>query len=358
MNLALRRRLKANGELPSAAAKVFLPEVSKLSNLPGGADGRGSPPRPACPPGVVCRIAADNERRAALSLVLGSDGRPASETQVGDFIHFAASRNIRLEDLWLAESNGRLLWAVLPVMSPGRTLLMLAPTGGLRPSLRPAAAALIETICQMFAARGVHLAQVLLDPEEDGLRSLFTECGLSDVAELIYLQSGIPRGAAAPPTPNGLSVRNHSPAAEADFKRAILASYRQSLDCPALNGLRDIDDVIAGHRATGDFDPRLWWLVEGEAGSAVLLLSRMPRSDNIELVYLGVSPELRGRGVGRWLMKLALSAAAAERRRLTLAVDSANLPALKLYYAHGLQKLATKVAMIRDLRRLEPAGRQ
>jgi len=338
-------------ELPSAAATVFWRVVSKVSNVPGGADGRSGAARPACPSGVVCRAASDAERRTALALVLGSDGRPAGETQVGDFIHFAASRNIRLEDLWLAESNGRLLWAVLPVISPGRTLLLLAPAGSPRPGVRPAAAALIENVCRIFADRGIHLAQVLIDPEDEVLRSLFVECGLSDVAELIYLQSGIPRGGAAPPPPAGLKVRNHSASAEADFKRAILASYRQSLDCPALNGLRDIDDVIAGHRATGEFDPRLWWLVESEAGSAVLLLSRMPRSDNIELVYLGVSPELRGRGVGRWLMKLALSAAAADRRRLTLAVDSANQPALKLYYANGLQKLATKVAMIRDLRR-------
>ena len=29
------------------------------------------------------------------------------------------------------------------------------------------------------------------------------------------------------------------------FAAAILASYRQTLDCPGLLGLRDIDDIIA-----------------------------------------------------------------------------------------------------------------
>jgi ribosomal protein S18 acetylase RimI-like enzyme len=36
--------------------------------------------------------------------------------------------------------------------------------------------------------------------------------------------------------------------------------------------------------------------------------------------------------------------------RLTLAVDSRNVPALKLYYRHGMQQMGTKTAMLRDLR--------
>ena len=35
--------------------------------------------------------------------------------------------------------------------------------------------------------------------------------------------------------------------------------------------------------------------------------------------------------------------------RLSLAVDSNNAPALKLYYRHGLQRVASKLAMMRVL---------
>jgi ribosomal protein S18 acetylase RimI-like enzyme len=38
------------------------------------------------------------------------------------------------------------------------------------------------------------------------------------------------------------------------------------------------------------------------------------------------------------------------RRSLTLAVDSKNEPALRLYFRHGMQRIAARVAMIRDLR--------
>ena len=36
--------------------------------------------------------------------------------------------------------------------------------------------------------------------------------------------------------------------------------------------------------------------------------------------------------------------------RLSLAVDANNAPALRLYYRHGLQRVGSKIAMMRDLR--------
>jgi hypothetical protein len=116
--------------------------------------------------------------------------------------------------------------------------------------------------------------------------------------------------------------------------------------------MRDMEDVIVGHKATGEFDPSLWQILcEGDEPRGVLLLSRMPSSDVMELVYLGLSPQGRGRGWSDLLMRQAMYHVASERRRrLTLAVDSINTPALKLYYRHGMQRIASKIAMIRDLR--------
>ena len=41
----------------------------------------------------------------------------------------------------------------------------------------------------------------------------------------------------------------------------IEATYRDSLDCPALAGLRHIEDVMAGHKAAGLFSPHRWLLL-------------------------------------------------------------------------------------------------
>ena len=68
--------------------------------------------------------------------------------------------------------------------------------------------------------------------------------------------------------------------------------------------------------------------MSGRSAARVLLLSRIPHSDAMELVYLGLSPEARGKGWGDLMMREAMHRVAADgRKKLTLAVDSINAPA-------------------------------
>ena len=54
-----------------------------------------------------------------------------------------------------------------------------------------------------------------------------------------------------------MRLETYQPENHALFAAAIQESYRDTLDCPALSGLRDIEDVIAGHQSVGTFDPAL-----------------------------------------------------------------------------------------------------
>src|SRR6476620_7415439 len=87
--------------------------------------GPGGVPAPA----AVFRPAGPREVAGALRLVLGSPAQPADETQVYDFMQFAARRGINVACTWLAERDGAVMWAVLPIVSPGRTMLILGPGG-------------------------------------------------------------------------------------------------------------------------------------------------------------------------------------------------------------------------------------
>ena len=316
--------------------------------------------------GVVCRPAEREEISIGLRVVLGAHGHPADDAQVVDFMQFALRRGISLADLWLAERTGdrALLWAVLPVVSPGRTMLLISPSD--LPHRRSAdlvgvAGTLIERACTHFAARGVQLAQVLLDPADVISHRLYESRGFSRVAELVYLQASPRRKIAPPALPPGFGWLEYSPQAHPVFVSAIAETYRHSLDCPSLNGLRDMEDVLAGHKASGEFEAGLWLLLcehvpgsNGDGASTkahgVLLLSKMQPGDAMELVYLGLTPAARGKGLGDLLVKQALATVAARgASRLSLAVDSTNGPALKLYYRHGLQRVASKLAMMRLL---------
>ena len=312
-----------------------------------------------------------------LRLILGSAGQAADDAHVADFVHFAARRGIDLAGAWLAEAGGALAWAVLPIVSPGRTMLLLGPGGAPADSpSREAAGALVDAVCDHHGRRRVQLAQVLLDPSDAASQRLHEGRGFCRVAQLIYLQLAPRRKASPPPLPPGLRWVPYAPQTHALFARAVTRTYHQSLDCPQLNGLRDIEDVLAGHKASGEFDPRLWMMLS-ERGAAppdasgapaghpvgepagepvgVLLLAPMQPGDAVELVYLGLTPRGRGRGLGDVLMRQALALAASRgASRLSLAVDSGNTPALKLYYRHGMQRCGSKLAMMRRLDASDP----
>lgn len=359
---------------------LFWRGVWRLSNLRKSDDGAGKHrpaiaggPRPpelspyAQPPAVVdrrllgmerrdqtiCRPAHRSEIDSALRMILGTAGRLADDSQLADFLSYALHRGIDVNDIRVAESHGRIVWATLPVVSPGRTMLLLAPQTASDPVTAAAAIELIELVIQIYRRSGVYLAQVLFDPASTELAHVFATAGFEKLAELVYLHRKLGRGAISKPPvmPLGFAWETYSPAAHGRFAQTILKTYEQSLDCPALNGMRDIQDVMLGHKAAGDFDPG-WWFLLTEAGEprGVLLLSRAQHADSAELVYLGLTPEARGRGLAPLVLQQATSfTTQAGCGLLSLAVDAGNARALKLYYRIGMQQVTSRIAMVRSL---------
>ena len=308
--------------------------------------------RTASPVPIECRTVRAGEAENALRLLLAGTDSRASDEQLQGFLAVAKQRGLDLNTLWIAAQRNCPLWAFLPVVSPGRTMLLLSP-----PRLPPsppgeAMASLLNTICAAYRVQGVDLAQMLLDPDETSLLHFYAQLGFVELAQLIYLQRPVRRFSALAPMDRNLQVVTYSSQTHRLFVQAISASYEDSLDCPALNGLRSMEDVLAGHQASGEFDPALWFLLmENDRPCGVLLLSRTVTSAALELVYLGLAREARGRGFGDVLMNLALlSVSRQNRSELTLAVDSRNAPALKLYHRHGLKRIGSRAALIRDLR--------
>ena len=325
-----------------------------LSTLLGSRDNRGGarPHRPVC-----LRAAAPAEVETAVKLVLAGPNGQISQGHLRDFLAFINSRQSAMENLWIAEQDGKILQSLLGVNNPGRTILLLSPP---QPEAGPSEhllKSLVDSLCRTAAAQGVHLAQALLDPQDAVTQRAFYGSGFRLMAELIYLQTEIRSALPGPQLHAGDQWVNYSPSTHELFRRAIQATYQDSLDCPALNGMRDIEDVIEGHKVAGEFDPGLWFvLVRGDNPIGVLLLAISRRHDQMELVYLGLAPEARGKQIGALLMRQALTLAFQHKRaRLTLAVDARNVPAIKLYYRHGLARLTTKHALMFDLRTLVAA---
>jgi ribosomal protein S18 acetylase RimI-like enzyme len=299
---------------------------------------------------VTYRAIRRDEINDSLKLILATGATLAGDAQVVDFLRYAVERGIDLNDMWVACRGDRPVWTTLPVLSPGRTMLLLMPDNvlGAPPEAPPA---LVSQVCEHFQSRGIRLAQAILEPEAPIIAALCQSAGFSRLAELTYLQIDIRRSPIT--VASDIQWQTYTSQTHDDFAQTVMETYEQSLDCPSLTGMRDIEDILAGHKSSGEFHPDLWLLARDKVGKtlAVLLMAVLPGGDSMELVYLGVCPTARGRGAGKALFRQAMTLAQSHKLpRMTLAVDSHNTPALKLYFGQGMRRICTKTALLRDLR--------
>jgi GNAT superfamily N-acetyltransferase len=327
--------------------------MAHLSNLLGFSDGsRRDRNKPL--PQTQIRPAHRQEIEPALRLILTGRGAPTGDEHLMEFIAFAINRNIDLANTWVALADGQVVWAALPVYSPGKTMLLLVPGTRPVPATTDVIRRLLDEVCVQGRSQGVELAQILVSQIDPAMGQALALGDFSRIGELVYLQRAL---RSSPPDfvlPAGVRVVGYNASTHGLFADTLARTYGQSLDCPMLNGMRQVEDIIAGHKGAGVFDPS-WWklLCDDGHGVGLVLLCGVPETTTMELVYLGLAPEARGRGLGDVMMRLAMrTAVEAQRDQLTLAVDSGNSPALGLYHRHGLRRVGTRIAMLRDLRRI------
>ncbi|XAL97991.1 GNAT family N-acetyltransferase [Phycisphaeraceae bacterium D3-23] len=321
--------------------------MASLTDLP-------SPARPGDDGLFLGRVPRER-RRAALAQLL--TGRPREDdSAVAHFEQFARDQGLNTDGVWVACSGGpggRILAAALVVPNAGATA-MLFPGSAAGWHDHAIAQRLIERACAAAENPGVCVVQALLDPGQVLEGRVLEQAGLTKLAKLVYMQCATdPKDhrIGLPMSLGRVAVKAYRGDEEhmARFCRAVEASYEDTLDCPGLLGLRPIEQVVAGHRATGRFTPALWqaFYDAEDRPVAVLLLAEVAQGGSHEVVYLGVAKPFRGRGVGSQLMAYALSTTTrCGGSRLFLAVDDRNEPAVRLYHGLGFRATARKIAYV------------
>lgn len=234
---------------------------------------------------------------------------------------------------------------------PGGTAWLVGPRLAPRnPSADEIARKLLQAANELLRQHQVRLGQVLLENDQQLESDWYRESGYETVISLDLLVRSVesPETVARARSPAGLKWVEYSQRSHAQFLRALEVSYLFSQDCPELSGLRDLEDILAGHRAGGAFDPGLWQLLRFAGEDAgCLLLREQPEAKELEIVYLGLAPHFRGKGLGRFATEHALQQA---RRlgypRVTLAVDAKNAAAQRLYAQMGFVCFSRKRVQI------------
>jgi ribosomal protein S18 acetylase RimI-like enzyme len=210
------------------------------------------------------------------------------------------------------------------------------------------ASRLMAAGCQRLSEAGVVAANAILanvTPEDD---LVLRTAGFQPLATLLYLaceDSVFPKE-----RPGGrLAFEPWRPGEERRLAQLVQATYEGSLDCPDAEETRPPEEVLAGYRAIGVFSPDHWLFARFEGHDVgCLLLADHPTFGNMEVVYLGLVPSSRGRGLGREICHHAQwLARRAGRRRLVAAVDSANLPAVRMYTSTGFSVWDQRAAYLK-----------
>ena len=218
------------------------------------------------------------------------------------------------------------------------------------PEVGEVPAALLRSAAAFIDGHGIPLAQMVVGerdgysdeqnqrsgfPRFAGLQYLFAEVSpLSAPNELSDDPVVLPREVEQRGTLQFVSRAGDEPQRLGEL---LEQTYIGTLDCPGLDGIRPMSDVLEGYRRQGRHAPEDWYFVQQNGRDVgVLLLTEHPGFGNWELVYMGVIPAARGRKHGDAIIRFALDVAARRgAERLVLAVDEANAPALRAYERAG-----------------------
>ncbi|WP_435008780.1 GNAT family N-acetyltransferase [Tundrisphaera lichenicola] len=280
-------------------------------------------------------------RREALEVLYRRVPATLRPRLILDALAEAEAGRIDLSGLWVARRRGRIVGTLLTQSLAGRAAAIWSPEVGPSWGRAALAASLIRNALNDLREKGYRIAQALVDASAPRTAaSDLIRGGLPRVTALTYMHRETTRPIARSLEVNrpAFDWRPFGEETEAEFREVLQTTYLGSLDMPELEGIRSLDDVMASHRAAGRFDPTRWRVgtLPGEPEArAVLLLSEVPDRPAWEVAYLGLSPQARGRGLGRSALAYALDQARPHVPRLELAVDDRNRPARRLYDAAG-----------------------
>lgn len=313
----------------------------------------GPDPGPSAADRSIIQV-ADHRLEEALERLMTPPGTK-NPLRARRFLDYARETGLPLEHLWSSEDGEkRIMETVLAVPNPGRTAMMFTTRPG-SPEQAASVGILIDHACGRLSEHGLHLVQSLPEPKDLLDCKAFLAGGFLELAVLNYMQRPMPRPGKTPRPlwPEDVRLEAYDDSRRADLLNILNASYEQTLDCPGLTGLRETEDILLGHLSTGVFDPALWTLMYvADQPQGALLLNPAPMQKTVELVYMGLALPVRGRGLGRNLLRHGLCLLASrDEKTFTVAADEKNAPALALYHGEGFHGIARRVALIRSIRR-------
>lgn len=304
---------------------------------------------------------------SALELLYAGLPEIERQAQIARISQEIACGHLAAQDVLLAEVDGVAVGAMLVVIGECGTGLVFAPVlalANLKPSECSARRrginatavedALLTAATRRLDATKAWIGQVLLEQNQSREQAAVLRHGFSHLTDIRFYERSIdkrPHGRGQPSAtlPALTSVRFRRGANHLRFANVIDQSYRDSLDCPELNGRRSGSESLKQHALVGNFRSDMWRLYrQGREDVGVLLIVERADQPVWEIVYLGVVPSARRHGVAKRMLDDAVaSAEAVGVKQILVAVDVRNKPARHLYESTGFVPTDTRRAFVR-----------
>jgi ribosomal protein S18 acetylase RimI-like enzyme len=284
--------------------------------------------------------ARPEERAAAFGLVFQRvEEEDERELRIANALNLVSRGELDPAGVIVARDERDMLGAMVCQLVPGASGLAWPPLTRAGPWRTEVEDALVQYVSTSLSQRGAKLIQTLLAPADAPLAAPLERNGFEHITSLWYLRCHLNGEGPLPQPPRRLTCLPYHGDDRALFHQTLLRTYEQTQDCPEVNGVRSLDEILVGHQAQGIYDPDRWWMALRQGRPAgVLILTELPDAPAWEISYLGVVPEERGQGIGRELTCLALhEARAGGAVYVTLSVDARNRPAWNLYERLGFQ---------------------
>ncbi|MDA1051705.1 MAG: GNAT family N-acetyltransferase [Planctomycetota bacterium] len=287
------------------------------------------------------------QRAEALVMLVSQEPTSERPGRIATIVTALRAGDVSASTLVGAERDERLTAVAWGQILPGKTVLLWPPR------LAANESELVGDQLQRFLdsrleAAAIRMAQAVLPDRGHRDAQRLERVGYRHVADLLYLVSQLDRVDAGRGEFD-LDFVQYTPDERGRLGELVERTYINTLDIPALDGIREMHDILDGYEQIGEFSPDRWFFIQSNgADVGCLLLNDHPGQQQWELVYMGIVPERRGSGWGRQVTRFAQRLAKeAGRRRLILAVDASNDPAVSAYTKAGFFELLRRSVFLK-----------
>ena len=292
--------------------------------------------------GIQITPATRNDLVAACQILAAARPGPLQESGAARYHDLFLSGEFDLAGLFVARDRpGQICGAMLVQVLPGALGLAWPPRAFSSTDRRYLEDELTAVACGWLRSQGVKVCQVFgIGADREDFAALERH-GFRYITEVTHLRREINTTQDRfNPVGTPLEFEPFDPNARERIASILLGTYEGSQDCPELTGARTAEELLSGFSGLITPLPR-WWFLARHGGEpvGVILFEVGTEPAVLELNYVGLIPDVRGRGWSSWMVRFALGFAAAEgSSAVTLSVDTRNEPARRLYARHGFRE--------------------